>query len=296
MEITNKKYFSEYTNRIGHEIELLISNFDFSDEHVDVAYSTQASAVYSSNIEGNSVDLNSFMNYKLSPEKFKQTKEVEEIENLITAYQFSQENKLSESNFLECHRIFSETLLIKSKRGNYRIEKVGVFGQTGLTYLAIEPEFVRERMKSFFQNMEALLKDKLSLEETFYFASMMHLIFAHIHPFTDGNKRVGLLAADAFLQLNGYELVADNGAAYLLVAAVAAGEGTKQSQNMPETPCFSMIGCAFSWARFQESEKRRFSRSRRVEIAASCGSSAVSAAVRVVPPSAGRMHTPFRTG
>lgn len=44
------------------------------------------------------------------------------------------------------------------------------------------------------------------------------------HPFADGNKRVGLLAAYAFLQINGYELVADNGEAYVLVAAVAAGE------------------------------------------------------------------------
>jgi len=199
MEITNKKYFSEYTDRIGHEIEFLIGSFDFSDEHVDVGYSTRASAVYSSNIEGNSVDLNSFMNYKLSPEKFKQTKEIEEIENLITAYQFAQGNKLSESNFLECHRIFSETLLIKSKRGNYRIEKVGVFGQTGLAYLAIEPEHVQKRMKSFFQNMEALLEDKLSLEEIFYFASMMHLIFAHIHPFTDGNGRAARLLKKWFL-------------------------------------------------------------------------------------------------
>ncbi len=56
MEITNKKYFSEYTDRIGHEIEFLISSFDFSDEHVDVGYSTQASAFYSSKIEGNSDD------------------------------------------------------------------------------------------------------------------------------------------------------------------------------------------------------------------------------------------------
>ena len=44
------------------------------------------------------------------------------------------------------------------------------------------------------------------------------------HPFADGNKRVGLLAAYAFLQINGYELVADNGEAYVLVDAVAAGE------------------------------------------------------------------------
>ena len=164
-----------------------------------MGYSTQASAVYSSNIEGNSVDLNSFMNYKLSPEKFKQTKEIEEIENLVTAFQFAQKSKLSESNFLECHRIFSPTLLIKSKRGNYRIDKVGVFGQTGLAYIALEPEHIQKRMESFFRKMEALLKDELSLEEIFYFASMIHLIFAHIHPFTDGNRRAARLLGKCFL-------------------------------------------------------------------------------------------------
>lgn len=65
MEITDKKYFLEYNEKIGREIGTLVEGFDFSDEHVDLGYSTQASAVYSSNIEGNSVDLNSFMNYKL---------------------------------------------------------------------------------------------------------------------------------------------------------------------------------------------------------------------------------------
>ena len=44
------------------------------------------------------------------------------------------------------------------------------------------------------------------------------------HPFADGNKRAGLLAAYVFLQINGYELEADNGQAYVLVAAAAAGE------------------------------------------------------------------------
>lgn len=199
MEITEKKYFAEYSEKIGREIGTLADSFDLSDEHIDLGYSTQASAVYSSNIEGNSVDLNSFMNYKLSPEKFKQTKEVAEIEDLITAYQFAQKNELNDSNFLECHRIFSETFLIASRRGNYRLDKVGVFGQTGLTYLAIEPEHLQKRMRSFFQNMETLLQDKLSRQETFYFASIIHLIVAHIHPFTDGNGRAARLLEKWFL-------------------------------------------------------------------------------------------------
>ena len=199
MKITDKKYFLEYYDQIGHEIQSFIDNFNFSDLHVNLGYATQASAVYSSNIEGNSIDLNSFMNYKLSQEMFKPTKEIEEIENLITAYKFAQNNKLNESNFLECHKILSKTLLIKSKRGKYRIEKVGVFGETGLVYLAIEPELVQERMKIFFQNIDILLKRELSIEESFYFASIIHLIFVQIHPFRDGNGRAARLLEKWFL-------------------------------------------------------------------------------------------------
>ena len=45
MEIIDKRYFSEYNDQIGHEIEFLISSIDLSDQYVDVGYSTQASAV-----------------------------------------------------------------------------------------------------------------------------------------------------------------------------------------------------------------------------------------------------------
>ncbi|MDP2395407.1 MAG: hypothetical protein Q8S84_00635 [bacterium] len=44
------------------------------------------------------------------------SKEIKEIENLIKAYKFAQNNKLNESNFLEIHKILSKTLLISSKR------------------------------------------------------------------------------------------------------------------------------------------------------------------------------------
>ena len=199
MEITENKYFPEYNILIGRGIKEAIERFDFSDQNIDLGYSTTASAVYSSNIEGNTVDLNSFMNYQLSKEKYKPTKEIREIEHLFDAYQFAQDNQLNEANFLESHGILSKTLLISSKRGNYRIEKVGVFGETGLVYLAIEPELVQERMKLFFQNIELLLKSELSIEETFYFASIIHLIFAHIHPFRDGNGRAARLLEKWFL-------------------------------------------------------------------------------------------------
>ena len=199
MQITDKKYFDQYYEQIGHRIQNLISKFDFSDHSIDLDYSTQASTVYSSNIEGNSIDLNSYMNYQLSKEKFKPIKEIDEIENLVAAYKLAQSSSLTEANFLACHKIFSETLLLKSKRGKYRSEQVAVFGQRGLVYLAIEPEFVPETMKTFFQDIESLLKQDTSVAEAFYFASLVHLKFAHIHPFMDGNGRAARLVEKWFL-------------------------------------------------------------------------------------------------
>lgn len=76
MRITNRKYFQEYSKIIGNRIPKLIENYDFSENRGGFNYLTKASAVYSSNIEGNSIDLNSFMNYELSKEKFKPGKEI----------------------------------------------------------------------------------------------------------------------------------------------------------------------------------------------------------------------------
>ncbi len=199
MEFLDKTYFERYNKLIGHKLEQLVSNYSFELKKEEFDYLIQASAVFSSNIEGNTIDLNSFMNYKLSQEKFKVSKEIQEIENLIAAYNLAKDNNLSEEVFLECHQIFSKTLLIESKRGKYREEQVGVFGKRGLVYMAIEPEFVSETMKEFFAKINKLLKSQLSINEIFYFASLIHLKFAHIHPFMDGNGRAARLLEKWFL-------------------------------------------------------------------------------------------------
>lgn len=199
MRILDDKYFEQYADIVGNQIENLVESFDFKERSTDLGYKTQASAVYSSNIEGNSIDLNSYMNYKLSQEKFKTHKEIQEIENLVSAYEYAQSNSLTEKNFLKCHKIFAKTLVIKSKQGKYRNEKVGVFGQSGLVYLAVEPELVKETMTEFFNDLDKLLKKDLSKSESFYFASLIHLKFAHIHPFRDGNGRAARLIEKWFL-------------------------------------------------------------------------------------------------
>ena len=199
MNITNKNYFTKYQKLIGHQIGQLIKDFGFEKINGNLGYHVQASAVYSSNIEGNSIDLNSFMNYKLSKQIKHPQKEIQEIENLIAAYEFAQNNVLTENNLLNCHKIFSKTLVSASNRGKFRNEKVGVFGQDGLVYLAVEQELVKENMSLFFKEINELLNTDISTEEVFYFASFIHLVFAHIHPFRDGNGRAARLIEKWFL-------------------------------------------------------------------------------------------------
>ncbi|ODT32097.1 MAG: death-on-curing family protein [Kaistia sp. SCN 65-12] len=47
---------------------------------------------------------------------------------------------------------------------------------------------------------------------------------ARNHAFVDGNKRTAIVAAGAFLSINGYALTADNGTLYEFVMGIAAGE------------------------------------------------------------------------
>jgi death-on-curing protein len=54
-------------------------------------------------------------------------------------------------------------------------------------------------------------------------AALMHSLVMN-HPFVDGNKRVGAMAAELFLAANGHELEADDEALADLTLALARGE------------------------------------------------------------------------
>lgn len=69
MDITDKEYFDDFHREIGFEIQSLYEKYDFSDANGDLSFKTVASAVFSSNISGNTVDLNTFMKQRLSKKK-----------------------------------------------------------------------------------------------------------------------------------------------------------------------------------------------------------------------------------
>jgi death-on-curing protein len=52
--------------------------------------------------------------------------------------------------------------------------------------------------------------------------------FARNHCFPDGNKRIALAAIDVFLQMNGYELTADEPDVVTTIGGVASGEVSEE--------------------------------------------------------------------
>lgn len=171
---------------------------DDGKENHDLNFMLQSSAVYSSNIEGVSIDLNSFMNVKERLSKGAQ-KEAKEVQDLLSAYEFAKNNKLSHKNFLRIHKLSSGNILSPSRQGKYRTEGVGVFGQEGLVYSAIEGFLVDNEMNNLFDVIDILLKTKMTNPEAIFWASWIHLEIALIHPFLDGNGRSARLIEKWFL-------------------------------------------------------------------------------------------------
>jgi Fic family protein len=166
----------------------------------DFEYYLLASSLYSSKIEGNTLDVNSFFRNRDQKGIFKK-KEVQEIENLAEAYKFASENTLNKSNFLKTHGILSKTFLPARQRGKVRQNAIGIRDSSTLkmVYLAVEPEYVQQELDKLFGDIAILLKRKLSYKEMFYYASMIHLWAAKIHPFADGNGRSARLLEKWFL-------------------------------------------------------------------------------------------------
>ncbi len=199
MRITEKKYLATFTDLCGEQIQDLFEKNAFRQQEIQLDFRIKTSAVYSANIEGNSIDINSFLNSEVADESFKPRKEVEEISDLVKAYQFAITHSLTQQHMLEAHRLLSSTILILDKQGKCRTSRMGVYDNSGLVYMAVEPQFVKRELDLLFLDIDQLLSLDLSLVEAFYHASLIHLKLAQIHPFWDGNGRTARLLEKWFL-------------------------------------------------------------------------------------------------
>lgn len=90
-------------------------------------------------------------------------------------------------------------MLPASQRGAYRAGRMFVYDSQGILYAAVEPDLVPAEMKTFFADVRTLRRTDLSVDDVFYHAALMHLVFVHLHPFEDGNGRAARLLEKWFL-------------------------------------------------------------------------------------------------
>lgn len=162
-------------------------------------YSFSKASVYSSLIEGNTIDLDTYLRFASTGMNTK-SKSYQEIEDLRAAYMYAQKTALTKKAFLRAHDFSTRTIIEEEKyRGKVRDKNVFIYSNQVRIYTGAAPEIVQDELDLFFHDIEILIDRKLTITETFYYASMIHLMFVKIHPFADGNGRTARLLEKWFL-------------------------------------------------------------------------------------------------
>lgn len=157
------------------------------------------SAVNSSQIEGSKVTLNVFKATMEAAGTQPKPRDVQEVADLVSAYRFAQTNALNIANLLEAHRLLSALLVNANDQGAWRTKGVKVGNALATVYMAPHQQLVPGLMHQLMQEVTAFDGATLALDEAFYYAAMLHLVFEKIHPFIDGNGRTGRLLEKWFL-------------------------------------------------------------------------------------------------
>jgi len=153
------------------------------------------SSLFSAKIEGNPLSLDDLNG---SPDKRNQM----EVENILKAIDFIEKssfNALDKESIKTLHKIAMNT--IHYEAGIFRREMSAIFNQAGVAvYVCPPPNQMRELMGE-------LLKYINSDEEQFALikAFIAHLLFEKIHPFLDGNGRVGRLMIYLICKKSAYQ-------------------------------------------------------------------------------------------
>ena len=161
---------------------------------------TSVSVMSSSKIEGEQLEVDSYVKHKLLNIEYL-PELTEKPNDLYKAYLFAKDNPLTNKNFFEAHKLIAAHLLPEPQRGVFRkTEMLVMEHKTGrIQYEAAMLDVLQAEYEKLWDDIETLVKKNLSIKEVFYYASFIHLVFVDIHPFGDGNGRIGRLLEKWFL-------------------------------------------------------------------------------------------------
>ena len=163
------------------------------------SFYTSVASVFSSKIEGEEIELNSYVNHKRFGIEFLPDY-TKKIDDLYDAYSFAKENVLNKNNISEAHKLLGKNIVALAYQGKHRIQNMYITTDDGkIEYVATVPGEVNDEMDKFYEDIAYLLNKELSFSEVFCFASFIHLVFVKIHPWNDGNGRSARLLEKWFL-------------------------------------------------------------------------------------------------
>jgi Fic family protein len=175
----------------------LLTDAELSTE--GFSFYTSVASVYSSKIEGENIELDSYIKHKRFGIEFRPDY-TRKIDDLYLAYEFAKENIPNKENIAQVHAILAKHIVAQNWQGKFRNQNMYVTTPDGrIEYVAASPFEVGSEMEKFYTDLDKLLSEQLTIEETFFFASMLHLIFVKIHPRNDGNGRSARLLEKWFL-------------------------------------------------------------------------------------------------
>ena len=185
---------------VTKNLDAIIEGLDRIETPVDYfKFYNSVSSVYSSKIEGEGIDFDSFFKHKFLNVSY-QPDYTRRSDDLFMAYEFIFGNKLTFQNLKTAHAILSANLLPTTQQGLVRTNPMFVINKEDrIDYVAAEPSKLDVELHKLFADIELLLEIDLSHEEVFYFGSYIHLVFVKIHPFQDGNGRSARLLEKWFL-------------------------------------------------------------------------------------------------
>jgi len=200
LKILPIQLLEEYDQQVS---KTLVQDFDaLNDSELSIdtfSFYTSVAAVYSSKIEGENIELDSYVKHKRFGVEFLPDY-TRKIDDLYNAYQFAKLSACNQQNIEQAHLLLTKHILPATRRRKIRTGNMYVTTPDGkIEYIAASPLVVHGELQKLYADLNALLKVDLTINEVFFFAAMLHLVFVKIHPFDDGNGRTSRLLEKWFL-------------------------------------------------------------------------------------------------